>query len=162
MVKPSADTSAPIVASDTSIVVRPTGQFVAVEDITALKAVVDALFASVNSEVAQARGLKELLAAVTSEQFLASLSAQDWSALVATWVDLPLEPTKRSVETEEFSPAFPGIAMPLKTTIGMVSRSPGSSRSQRSREPDRRPRSARRSIERADPTVSIRVMARTT
>ena len=107
-----------------SLVVRDDGTFVGIDDIAPLQRMMEELMARVRANAGDMPGLKDLASRLASPPVLTSLSSQEWSGLVGAWLDLPLAAGQAPFESEESSPAFPGLTMPLKGTIGMVSRAP--------------------------------------
>ena len=106
-----------------SLVVGEDGTFIGVEDLGPLLRTMEEMIAPLRGNT-EMPGVTELASRLSSPAVLTSLSAQEWTALVGAWLELPLAPGQTPFESEESSPALPGITMPLKGTIGMLSRAP--------------------------------------
>ena len=107
-----------------SVVVDRAGVFLRVEDIAPLRATMLELFRGLNKADELPPGIADVMSRLTSEEVLTSLAGQEWQQLVGAWQDLPVTPDKFEVDTEETSPVWPDLKIPMKVSGGMVEKGP--------------------------------------
>lgn len=109
-----------------SYVVNTQGEFVELADVARMKAAVDSLFAPVLEQLGslppQAKALFE---SILSEQTLTASAAQEWNAMVGTWVGADWEVgAVYEYDADEPSPVLPGLVLPMHYQFSAVERVP--------------------------------------
>ena len=102
-----------------SIVIGADGGFVRVDNPAAVKATLDAMLAPLRAE----GGLKtfdQVMASFASVDFIAAAAAQDWQALVTSWIELPLSTTPLPFSGDVPFPLFPDLTIQLNGSTRMV------------------------------------------
>src|SRR5688572_13363675 len=109
-----------------SYVVSADGEFVGVEGIDKTKEAIDALFAPLMREMADAPPqFKALMQSATSVQALTAAAAQEWNVVAGAWVGAEWEVGEAyGAESEEPSPMFPGLKFPMQHEFSAAERVP--------------------------------------
>jgi hypothetical protein len=97
-----------------SLLVDTSGAFVQVENVTALKALMDSLLFKQLPKDSLPPQTRALLENMTSAEVLNALAAQEWNAMIGTWTgaDLELGAVYESTEAAPI-PIFPGRTLPM-------------------------------------------------
>lgn len=119
----AADISQVLSVLQPSLVITHEGAFESVQDIAALRSAMSALVGGLKTEKVPA-GVKELIATLTSDQFLQAVAANEWQSLAETWIGMPLTGELHQFESDDPIPLFPDITARSKGTVGMISRGP--------------------------------------
>ena len=109
-----------------SFVVSADGEFVQVTDLARLKAAMDSLFAPMVREMGESvPQVASFMGQLLSEQALTASAAQEWNALVGTWVGAEWElGAVYELETEEAVPIMPGLTVPMRLQFSAAGRVP--------------------------------------
>ena len=107
-----------------SVIVSAEGAFQSVQDIAGVRAAMLELVGGVKGTQDGPAALKELMANLTSEQFLQAMAANEWQVLAETWIGLPLTNEWLPFETEQPIAIFPGMTVTIKGTVGLISKAP--------------------------------------
>lgn len=97
------------------IVVSREGEFLRIEDVESIRALVDTMLAAElgAEELDMAR---DVMASMMSDEALAAMAAQDWNASVGMWVDTDIElDAVYEFEDEAPMPIVPGAVIPMIT-----------------------------------------------
>ena len=106
-----------------SVVVTNSGEYVGIEDVESLRRAMIGMIAPENKDPQKVPpGVRELIAAITSAEFLDSMASQEWQSLVGFWIGLPLGPAPTAFEREQPFPGMPGVVLTLKGQSRMVSK----------------------------------------
>lgn len=109
-----------------SYVVNNEGEFVEVADIARMKSAVDSLLAPMLRSMSElSPQAHAFIRSMISEQTLTASAAQEWNAMVGTWVGADWEVgAVYEVEAEEASPIMPGLVIPMHYQFSAVERIP--------------------------------------
>ena len=104
------------------VVVDSAGAFVGIEDVEAVRQRLDSLMVRM-LEPDEAAAAREMLTKLVTEEALAGLAAQEWSAIVGRWAGADLE-LGREYEFEEEAalPLMPGTSVPMLATFAVERR----------------------------------------
>ena len=101
------------------------GEFLRIQDVAAMKARLDSLFAPVFARVDSTGQAHALFQSMVSEQTLEALAAQEWNTLVGMWVDADLElEAVYGFEEEVPIPLLPGETVRMISEFAIVGRLP--------------------------------------
>lgn len=106
-----------------SLLVDTAGAFLRVENVTAMKALMDSVMQSTVPKDSLPAQTQALLTNLTSEAVLNALAAQEWNALIGTWIgaDLELGAVYEATESAPI-PIFPGKSLPMVTQYNVAER----------------------------------------
>lgn len=109
-----------------SYVVSTDGEFIGVEGIERTKQAIDSLFAPLLRGMADAPPqFKALMQSATSVQALTAAAAQEWNVVAGTWIGADWEVGEAyGAESEEPSPMFPGLKIPMQHEFSAAERVP--------------------------------------
>lgn len=109
-----------------SFVVSDSGEFMGPANLSVLRATMDSVLAPIRAEMqGKQPELEQLLASLTSDEMLSMRAAEEWNALVGTWIDAELEVgSEYELEAMETVPLFGGMEVPMTYTLGAVRRLP--------------------------------------
>ena len=97
-----------------NFIVSREGGLVRVVGIEAMKEIMDTMMAPAVGRVQDNPELQKMIATTTSEEALTNVIAQDWNAMVATWVDAEMRKGEvLESEAEEPIPIMPDYLMPM-------------------------------------------------
>lgn len=109
------------------LVLSPEGEFVEVQGMEALAADLRAAMQPLMEEIegAEAEQVRQMLQGILSPEALSASSAEEWNALVGTWIGADLE-VGAVYEFEEASelPILPGVEIPFLVEFAAVARVP--------------------------------------
>ena len=121
---PAADSPAAaevLTALVPDLVVDESGAFVRVDNIGSLETTMRKLLEPLQKGARDLpEGAKEMFSRVTSEEALTGLAAQEWRLLGEFWRDVDLAEGKFDFLTEETTPIFPGMTIPMRISGGIV------------------------------------------
>lgn len=104
-----------------STVVTRDGQFVRAEDTAAIKSLLaKATEPYVTGKESLPPQFKEMLANLSSDEFLNATAASEWNGLVGAWLEFPVGEEIFEETVEERSPVLPDLRIPMKVTQRMV------------------------------------------
>lgn len=117
---------ASIAGMQPSFVVSDSGEFVQVEDVARMKAVLDSIVAPLLKDMAGAPPqLRNFMATVTSEEALSASAAQEWNALAGTWVGAEWELGEvYESRVDEPIAILPGLEVPVLYHFSATERVP--------------------------------------
>jgi hypothetical protein len=105
-----------------SLIVRPTGEFVRLGDLTKIRAAIRQLLAEAKKQAgpgALPPNLEAVLANLTSDTVLTQLAAAEWHALVGAYVGFTGKVGEMTqYDSEEPLPVIPGLMVPMRTSFG--------------------------------------------
>ena len=109
-----------------SYVVSSEGEFIEVADVSRMKAAMDTLFAPILAEMGEMPPrARALFQSMLSEETLTASAAQEWNAMVGTWVGADWEVgAVYEFEAEEASPLLPGLMVPMRYQFSATKRIP--------------------------------------
>ena len=109
-----------------SYVVGSEGEFIEVADVARMKAAMDTVFAPILAQMGEMPPrAKALFQSMLSEETLTASAAQEWNALVGTWVGADWElGAVYEYEAMEPSPLLPGLVVPMRYQFSATKRIP--------------------------------------
>ncbi|HEX7091033.1 MAG TPA: hypothetical protein VF192_12905 [Longimicrobiales bacterium] len=101
------------------------GEFLRIEDVAAIKARMDSLFAPAFAAMDSTGKARAIFDSMLSEQALEALAAQEWNTLVGMWVDADLElEAVYGFEEEAPIPLLPGESVRMVSEFAIIGRLP--------------------------------------
>ena len=111
-----------------SLVVASSGEFLRIDDLTKIKAMMRQFVDEVMKEAPSASvppNVKALMESLASDEVLTQLASQDWDLFAGAFVGFKGKIGEMTdVDSEEVSPVMPDVMIPMRSTFGALHRIP--------------------------------------
>jgi hypothetical protein len=103
-----------------SIIVSRAGEFLRIEDTTAVKNALDEMTRPMRQQASLPPQFSQLVQQLTSDEFLNALAASDWNSMIGNWTDFPVKDGRFEETVEEPTPIMPDVNLPMTIVMKSV------------------------------------------